>query len=327
VTVRNRRSAQAVLRAMGRPSRWRDGARELAWAVSSRRPPAAPPTWTPDPAALRDTVLRWPRDYGWAGARPWVHDLGRALGTRARIAPADIAQPYDGIVVFEWSTTGGSFPIAIDYGDFSDVDSACAGAVALYFKMQHRRGGYGLDNVVPGGFVPSGSRMYPILGRIRDVRDRRRFAFDVYGRFSLHYAPEVRGRAVALLDQQSRFGFEGGLRRVGYGEALHEAARARVCLDLPGRGTFCHRLVEYLAVGACVVSPEPDVELHVPLVDGESIAYAAEDLSDLVDLCERYVRDDAAREAMAGAARDFFDRYLHRDQLAGYYLERMTALR
>lgn len=296
---------------------------ELAWAAASRRPPAAPPTWAPDEAALRSTVLRWPTDYGWAGARPWVHDLGRALAARVRTEPAAIAQPYDGIVVCEWA----GFPVAIDYGDFSDVDTACADAVALYFKMQHRRGGYGLANVVPGGFVPSGSRMYPILGHMRAVRDRRRFAFDVYGRFSLNYAPEVRGRAVALLDEQSRFGFEGGLKRVGYGEALHEAARAKVCLDLPGRGTFCHRLVEYLAVGACVVGPEPDVELHVPLVDGETIAYVAPDLSDLVDVCERHVRDDAARESIARAARDHFDRYLHRDQLAAYYLDRLTALR
>jgi hypothetical protein len=54
----------------------------------------------------------------------------------------------------------------------------------------------------------------------------------------------------------------------------------------------------------------------VPLTDGENIAFASPDLADLVDVCERFVRDTAARAEMDGAARDCFGRYLHRDQLA-----------
>jgi hypothetical protein len=323
----NRRSLGRVLRAATKPERVRAGVQELAWSATTRRPASAPPTWPLDASALKETVLRWPADYGWAGARPWVHDLGRAIGARVRVEPADIPQRFDGTLRFECGPAGRTVPIALDYGDFSDIDEACADDVALYFKLQYRRGGYGRDNVVAGGFVPSGSRLYPLLGNARALRERGDFAFDVYGRFNLAYAPETRARAVGLLREQDRVGFEGGLRKVTYGEALREAARARVCLDLPGRGEFCHRLVEYLAVGACTVSPEPGVELHVPLVGGEHIAYARPDLSDLVDVCERLVGDDAARAAMDRAARDFFDRYLHRDQLAAYYLDRILALR
>lgn len=323
----NRRSVGRVLRAAVKPQRLRDGARELAWSAVSRRPAKVPPRWPLDESALRETVLRWPSDYGWAGARPWVHDLGRAIGSRVRVQHVDIPQRFDGIVMFECGSAGHALPIALDYGDHSDVDRACAAEVALYFKLQHRRGGYGLENVVAGGFVPSGSRMYPILGHMRRLRTRGDFAFDVYGRFNLAYAPETRARAVGILRDQDRVRFEGGLRKVGYGDALREAASARVCLDLPGRGEFCHRLAEYLALGACIVSPQPSVELHVPLVDGEQIAYARPDLSDLVDVCERYVRDDAARAAMDRAAREHFDRYLHRDQLAAYYLDRILVLR
>ena len=58
----------------------------------------------------------------------------------------------------------------------------------------------------------------------------------------------------------------------------------------------------------------------MPLVHGENVVHAAEDLSDLVELCEHYVRDDEARERVAANAREFFDRYLDRRQLAGWYL-------
>jgi hypothetical protein len=80
---------------------------------------------------------------------------------------------------------------------------------------------------VPGGFVPAGARLDRVLAHLRRVRARGVFAFDVYGRFNLVYARELRARAVALLAEQDRVGFERGLRKVGYGEAAVE----RVCLD------------------------------------------------------------------------------------------------
>jgi hypothetical protein len=60
--------------------------------------------------------------------------------------------------------------------------------------------------------------------------------------------------------------------------------------------------------------------LHVPLIDGEHVALAREDLSDLVEVCARYVDADGERERLGRQAREFFDRYLHRDQVAAYYL-------
>ena len=50
------------------------------------------------------------------------------------------------------------------------------------------------------------------------------------------------------------------------------------------------------------------------------MAWVRDDLSDLVDTCARYVEDAERREAMARAARDYFDRYLRPEQLADYYL-------
>jgi spore maturation protein CgeB len=45
-----------------------------------------------------------------------------------------------------------------------------------------------------------------------------------------------------------------------------------------------------------------------------------DDLSDLVDVCRYYLSREAERAEIARSGRDFFDRYLHCDQLAAYYL-------
>jgi hypothetical protein len=59
---------------------------------------------------------------------------------------------------------------------------------------------------------------------------------------------------------------------------------------------------------------------HVPLVDGKHIIFAKPDLSNLTNLCEQYLHNFEERERIANNARDFFDQYLHRDQIAAYYL-------
>jgi hypothetical protein len=249
------------------------------------------------------------------------------MARHVRVARLDLPQPHDGVVSFEWESDGRRYPVALDYWDYPEVNERCAAEAALIFKMQHRRGGYGLENVVPGGFVPALPRgrpgLYRMLPRVRRERERRAFRCDVYGRFSVRYATETRRRAFRLLSAQSRLSYEGSLRVTGYGRYLLEAARSRVCLDLPGNGDLCHRLVEYLAIGVCVVGIRHRTELHVPLEEGRQIVYVADDLSDLVEVCERLAHDSKVREEMAREARGFFDRYLHRDQLAAYYLNQL----
>jgi hypothetical protein len=56
-----------------------------------------------------------------------------------------------------------------------------------------------------------------------------------------------------------------------------------------------------------------------------NVVYCADDLSDLVPLCARYLEDDERRESVARAAQLHFDRYLEQSQWASYYLH--TAVR
>jgi hypothetical protein len=108
---------------------------------------------------------------------------------------------------------------------------------------------------------------------------------------------------------------------VWWGEYMDEMCEARVCLDLPGRGEFCYRLVEYLAVGACVIGPELATEMPVPLEPGVHLVRVPRSLDGLIDECERLLRDDGLRTTIGRAAEDYFDRYLALEQLGSYYID------
>jgi hypothetical protein len=104
---------------------------------------------------------------------------------------------------------------------------------------------------------------------------------------------------------------------------MDEICDARVCLDLPGRGELCYRLVEYLAVGACVIGPELTTELPVPLESGVNLVRVPRSLEGLIYECDGLLRDDGLREAIGRAAEDYFDRYLALEQLGAYYVDTM----
>ena len=105
-----------------------------------------------------------------------------------------------------------------------------------------------------------------------------------------------------------------------YSQHLMDIAASKVSVDLPGNGPFCFRLLDYFAVGACIVAVRHTAEFPVPLVPGVHIAYVKDDLSDLVDVCRYYVENEEARQAMKNNARDYFDKYLHRRQIGAHYL-------
>ncbi len=283
---------------------------------------ASPPsTWKSDRTALSELVIRWPRAYEWEAARDWVDVLKMGFGRYARVELVDdIPQTYKGTVLFEVERNGQRRHIAIGYSDYLAIDEDCADSSDLYFKMQYDKRGYGRENIVPGGYVPDGKRLYFHLRRVRALRERLDYQFDVNGRFSLNYAPEIRKKAIELLSGQKEFSFEGGLKTVSYHTFLKEVARSKICIDLPGLGPLCFRLMNYLAIGTFVIAYPHESILHVPLVDREHIVYCKPDLSDLLDLCRYYLANEGERERIARNAREFFDRNLHKDNLARYYL-------
>lgn len=210
--------------------------------------------------------------------------------------------------------------VAVDYYDYTFVNQTCLNEVSIYFKMQHQPSGYGDPKVVPGGYVAGKRSLYDYYCRLRELR-RRAPKFDVYGRFSLRFASEIRSQAVALLQSESRFEFSGGTSLAFYMQSLREAARARVCIDMPGNGPFCNRLVEYLGSGCCIVAPRHAAIMHADLRDREHIVYCRSDLADLPDVCAHYVNNPQARHEIELNAARFFDEHLHPTRLASYYLQ------
>jgi hypothetical protein len=287
----------------------------------AHRPGIENPAWRVGKGELQNVAIRWPATYEWDEASDWIEVL--LYGFRQNVPVElvdDIPQHYKGTVVFDLLIGGRTRRVAIGYSDYSAIDDDCAESCDLYFKMQYARRGYPFGNVVPGGYVPDGKRLYHHLDSLRDLRSRKEFRYDVYGRFGLAYAREIRERAVSALSTQERFGFEGGMKMVYYLEFLQEVSRSKVCIDMPGLGDFCFRLINYLAIGSCIVAYPQRTALHVPLVDRKHIVYCREDLSDLVDLCAYFVENDAERESIANNAREFFDLNLHKDNLVKYYL-------
>ncbi len=209
--------------------------------------------------------------------------------------------------------------IAVDYHDLPAVNTDCLAHVALYFKMQYLRSGYDDAKILPGGYIASRESLYRHYCRLRELRERGPRS-DVYGRFGTRFSAEIRRRAIEILQHQTQFKFTGGTSLALYMQSLREAAQARVCIDMPGNGSFCHRLVEYLAVGCCIVAPRHTSITYPELRDREHIIYCRDDLADLAELCAHYVENDQAREMVSANAARFFDENLHPGQLAGYYL-------
>jgi Glycosyl transferases group 1 len=301
------------------------GPREFRWRLSAECRTGAPIHFPLDPAKVRDMQVRWPKTYQWPPARRFVSDIASGLKRFVPVRSAELPQPA-GIVMIQVCYRSKVFDVAIDYSDYLDrIDSEVLKRSALYFKMQYRRDGYGFGKsdsrkLVPGGYVNGHPELYHYLPHVRRAGSRDRNRYDVFGRYGLDFAKDIRRKAVELLREQSDFRYSGGLKKVRYSCFLMEAAQSKICIDLPGNGDFCFRLVDYLAVGSCIIGPRHRTTMHVPMDDRKHIVYTKDDLSDLIPLCKYYLEHKEEREEIQQNAYQYFERYLHREQLAAYYL-------
>ena len=304
---------------------WPDLATEAVLRAGGRLHGLEPPSDLPAEVRQRVTV-RWPRAYHWPSYAKGGDQLRELLRRRVRLVSAQLPQPYRGTILTEFEVDGRVHKVAFNVADYPEqLDAECTRESLVTFKFQYRREGYGQLPVVPAGYLPASPMLYDLLGYLRRAKDRRPSLFDVYGRFSLEFSPGVRGDALRHLGRTALFRFHGGDRMVRYSRYLREIARSKICIDLPGQGPFCFRLVEYLAVGSCVVAMPHGASLQTPLVDGVHLAYCQDGPPDLIRRCRVLLEDPSRRRAMEVAAREFFDRYLHRDRLAAYYLTTVLA--
>jgi hypothetical protein len=312
------------LRQVVRSGTWKHLGRRAAWRIAARDDrPTVPLTWPISEDMAAQVRIRWPTRIN--AGRPSLKDcadrIKSGIAAHVPIEHADIPQPVGGVVLFHLLDRGAPRRVVIDTDDRMVLNDS-ANEADLYFKMQYARGGYGSPHIRPGGYVCLQQALYRYRWNWRKLRRRTVPSYDVYGRFgTTREKQDVRAGAISLLQAQNRFAFQGGAGAVWWGEYMDEMCNARVCLDLPGRGEFCYRLVEYLAVGACVIGPELATEMPATLEPGVHLVRVPRSLDGLVDECERLLRDDALRETVGRAAETYFDRYLSLEQLGAYYVD------
>jgi hypothetical protein len=308
------------------PQYWGGRAVDAYWrwqAVPDGQP--EPLTWPLDQDLLREAKIIWPTVYQWAPFKNWGEQLRAALARFVTTGFGDVPQPYQGVIVFVLAHRGRRFQVAVEVSDYLDLNEEAYDQADLHFKMQYRLEGYGArDRLIPGGYLNNHQDIYAFLPHLRSLRDTAPPLYDVHGRFGLSF--EARRRALAILGASSAFQFMGGQTKVRYGAFLREVARARICIDLPSYSPITFRLIDYLAIGCCVIGPPHQSRLHVPLEDRVHLVNCKPDYSDLEDLCAHYLAHEDERQGLVENSRRFFDRYLHRDQLAAYYLSQCARL-
>ena len=299
---------------------WADRAIEVAWqggAAHSVSP--AKLTWPVDPATLKEMKVRWPTKFNWRYQRPWGDQIASGLRRLVKLECVDIPQRHGGIIAFELIVCDRKHRVNIEVSDCAELNEEALRDCDLHFKMQYGHAGYGnQEHLLPGGFINADKVIYRFLPRLRALRDRFVDQYEVYGRFEL--TMDRRRKPLEILLGSDRFAFEGGEGRARYSRYLREVARSKVCIDLPGTASMTFRLFDYFAVGACIVAPPHVCRLPIPFEDGVHIAYCKEDYSDLEEKCAYYVEHEEERRRLIRNSRDFFDAYMHRDQIASYYL-------
>jgi hypothetical protein len=315
-------SIRTRLASYTQPRFWLDKATELGWRVLPGPAEITPTlTWPVDRAALADVVVRWPW-VEWKARRMIGVQVRHWLSRYVRTVDAAIPQPYDRVITFEVDVGGRRHTVMVETSDYAELNEAAYANAELYFKMEYAKEGYGdRDRLLPGGYTPNDLAIFRYLPRLRALRDHAPPAHEVYGRYGL--SMEKRRVPMEILRASRRFVFFGGEGKVRYSRYLREVARSRVCIDLPSMSSVTFRMIDYLAIGTCIVGPPHTNAMIEPFIDGVHVAYCRPDYADLEDVCRRYLEDEGARLSLVRNSRAFFDAYLHPVQLGAYYLHHM----
>jgi hypothetical protein len=304
------------------PRIWRDRMVEFLWRREGDHAiPRERLTWVIGSEDLRRIRFRWPRgsNIQSEGRRAMGNQIAAALKRFVPVEEAHLQQQYDKCINAEVIVDGHVHQMIVETSDYAPLNERAYDESAIHFKMEFSKDGYGdRPHLFPGGYVTADAVIYKYLARLRRIRDELPPLYQVYGRYGL--SMEKRRKPLEMLRSTDAFEFYGGEGKVRYRGYLEEAARSAICIDLPSMSSVTWRMIDLLAIGSCIVGPPHTNQMQVPFVDGTHVAYCKSDYSDIISVCRRYLDDEVKRRDLVRQSREFFDTYLHRDQLASYYI-------
>jgi hypothetical protein len=116
----------------------------------------------------------------------------------------------------------------------------------------------------------------------------------------------LRGTVGAALEPLTQQGFKVLLpdRRVDQKEYYQEMRSSRICISPFGYGELCWRDFETVLMGSLLIKPDMSHVRTEPniFVSGETYVPVKWDLSDLAEVCARYLADDEARNRITAQA-------------------------
>jgi hypothetical protein len=90
---------------------------------------------------------------------------------------------------------------------------------------------------------------------------------------------------------------------------LEELARCKIVLNLRGGGWDTMRYWEVPAVGSLMITQKPGIQIPNDFVHGQHVIHCKDDLSDLVDLCRYYLKNETERETIALAGQSHLKQF------------------
>lgn len=100
---------------------------------------------------------------------------------------------------------------------------------------------------------------------------------------------------------------------------LQELASCKIGLNFRGAGWDTLRYWEIPALGGFMISQKPAIVIENNYIDSKDIVYCKDDLSDLVDLCEYYLKNDKERVNIAKNARKTTEKF-HTDSIRAQFI-------
>lgn len=92
-------------------------------------------------------------------------------------------------------------------------------------------------------------------------------------------------------------------------EYLRELSRCKIVLNFRGGGWDTMRYWEVPAIGRFMISQKPGIVIPDNYREGKEIVFCKDDLSDLTDLCDYYLKNELKREEVAKNAMEFTKAY------------------